>query len=223
MLAQVKLPGVGLMISDNIYETLFFFLLVTTELIRLPYYIQSVRQHRKHQIILSEADVWDRLFFLSVIIGTWGAAFIKIRAEWFAFADFSILPGLNLLGILLYLSGLTLLIHAHHQLKRNWSPSIEINQEQELITSGAYRVIRHPIYAAVWLMVIAQVLLLNNYILGLTGVLSFFLLYNHRVTKEEQMMAVHFGEDFAVYCETTGRLVPNLWMDPTKHPESETE
>jgi protein-S-isoprenylcysteine O-methyltransferase Ste14 len=211
------------MISDNIFETLFFYLLVTTELIRLPYYVQSIRQHRKHQIIRSEADLWDRLFFLFVIIGTWGATMITIKTPWFSFADFSVQPGVNVLGIFLYLSGLILLVHSHHQLKRNWSPTIEINQQQELVTSGVYRLIRHPIYAAVWLMVIAQLLIINNYILGLTGVLSFFLLYNHRVTREEHMMAAHFGKEFVIYCETTGRLLPGLPLGQAEQASSEPE
>lgn len=209
------------MISDNIFETLFLFLLVTTEIIRLPYYAQSIRQHRKHEIIRSEADLRDRLFFLCVIIGTWGATILKIRTTWFSFADFLVQPAVNALGIFIYLSGLILLVHSHHQLKRNWSPTIEINQQQELVTSGVYRLIRHPIYAAVWLMVIAQVLVVNNYILGLTGILSFCLLYNHRVNKEEQMMAVHFGKEFAIYCETTGRLLPNLPLSKTEQASSE--
>jgi protein-S-isoprenylcysteine O-methyltransferase Ste14 len=211
---------VGRMISDNIFETLLFFLLIATELIRLPYYVQSIRQHRNHQIIHSEADLRDRFFFLFVIIGTWGATILKIRTTWFSFADFSVLPGVNGLGIFIYISGLMLLAHSHRQLKRNWSPIIEINQQQELVTSGAYRLIRHPIYAAVWLMVIAQVLVVNNFILGLTGVLSFFLLYNHRVNKEEQMMAAHFGKEFAIYCETRGRLLPNLPLNQTEQASS---
>ena len=211
------------MISDNIFETLFLFLLVTTEIIRLPYYVQSIRQHRKHEIIRSEADLRDRLFFLCVIIGTWGATILKIRTTWFSFADFAVPPAVNALGIFLYLSGLILLVHSHNQLKRNWSPTIEINQQQELVTSGVYRLIRHPIYAAVWLMVIAQVLVLNNYILGLTGVLSFCLLYNHRVNKEEKMMAVHFGKEFVIYCETTGRLLPNLSLGHAEQARSEPE
>ncbi|HET60359.1 MAG TPA: isoprenylcysteine carboxylmethyltransferase family protein [Chloroflexi bacterium] len=211
------------MISDNIFETLFLFLLVTTELIRLPYYVQSIYQHRKHQIIRSEADLWDRLFFLFVVIGTWGAAMFKIKTSWFSFADFNTLSIVNVLGIFIYLAGLILLVHSHRQLKRNWSPTIEINQQQELVTSGIYRWIRHPIYAAVWLMVIAQVLLINNLILGLTGVLSFSLLYNHRVTREEQMMAAHFGKEFAIYCETTGRLLPDLLSNQAQQARNEPE
>ncbi len=211
------------MISDNIFETLFLFLLITTELIRLPYYVQSIRQHHKHQIIHSETDLWDKFFFLFVIIGTWGATMFKIKTTWFSFADFSTLPIMNVLGFFIYLSGLILLVHSHRQMKRNWSPTIEINQQQELVTSGIYRWIRHPIYAAVWLMVIAQVLLINNFILGLTGVLSFSLLYNHRVLREEQMMAAHFGKEFAIYCATTGRLLPNITLGQAEQASNESE
>lgn len=211
------------MISDNIFETMFLFFLITTELIRLPYYVQSIRQHRKHQIVHSEADLLDRLFFLFVIIGTWGAAMLKIKTSWLAFANFSVPIFVNITGIMLYLAALVLLIHSHKQLKRNWSPSIEINEQQELVTSGVYRFIRHPIYAAVWLMGIAQFFLLNNFFFGLAGVLSFFLLYNHRVTKEEQMMLAHFGKEFTLYCETTGRLMPNPPFEPANQVKRETE
>jgi protein-S-isoprenylcysteine O-methyltransferase Ste14 len=90
------------------------------------------------------------------------------------------------------------------------SPTMEIQQSHSLITCGVYRYIRHPIYAAMWLWGIAQALLLQNFIAGLAGLVSFLPLYLFRVGREEQMMSSHFGEAYQTYMNRTGRIIPRI-------------
>lgn len=80
-----------------------------------------------------------------------------------------------------------------------------------LVTQGIYRHMRHPIYAAQWLWGIAQPLLLQNWIAGLAGLVSFLPVYLYRVPREEQMMLEHFGEEYRSYMGRTGRIIPRLW------------
>jgi protein-S-isoprenylcysteine O-methyltransferase Ste14 len=51
-------------------------------------------------------------------------------------------------------------------------------------------------------------LLLNNYIAGLSGLISFGILYIFRVKKEEQMMLSEFGEQYRKYMQRTKRIIP---------------
>jgi protein-S-isoprenylcysteine O-methyltransferase Ste14 len=107
-------------------------------------------------------------------------------------------------------ASLWLLWRSHADLGRNWSPTLQIVQEQRLITEGVYGRIRHPIYAAIWLWGIAQALLPHNWIAGLAGLALFLPVYLYRMPREEQIMAEHFGEAYHAYASRTGRVLPRI-------------
>ena len=88
--------------------------------------------------------------------------------------------------------------------------SLEIREEHSLVTQGVYRYTRHPMYAAHWLWGIAQALLLQNWIGGLSMLAAFIPLYLYRVPREEQMMLEHFGDEYRSYMDRAGGVVPRL-------------
>lgn len=99
---------------------------------------------------------------------------------------------------------------SHHDLGANWSPTLEIATEHELITAGVYRSIRHPMYTSQLLNGIAQALLLPNAVAGLGGLAVFALLAAVRVPQEEQMMRDEFGVAYRLYMAQSGRFFPPL-------------
>ena len=58
-------------------------------------------------------------------------------------------------------------------LGRNWSATLEIQKGHNIVDAGVYKYIRYPIYSAIWLWVVIEALLLNNYIAGLSGLIRF--------------------------------------------------
>jgi hypothetical protein len=64
---------------------------------------------------------------------------------------------------------------------------------------------------ALWLWTLAQLLLLQNWITGLSGLICFLPLYLYRVPREEQMMIDTFGEEYLDYMSKTPRLLPRIW------------
>jgi protein-S-isoprenylcysteine O-methyltransferase Ste14 len=99
---------------------------------------------------------------------------------------------------------------SHRDLGTNWSPTLEIREQHTLVTHGIYRRIRHPMYLSIWLLVIAQALILQNYIAGFSGLVPFALLYFLRVPKEERMMREEFGKAYDEYLLVTGRILPKF-------------
>jgi protein-S-isoprenylcysteine O-methyltransferase Ste14 len=99
---------------------------------------------------------------------------------------------------------------SHADLGRNWSPSLQLREEHELVTEGVYRSVRHPMYASMWLWGVAQALLLQNWIAGWASLVLFLPLYLLRVPREERMMLDEFGEAYRAYMNRTGRVVPRL-------------
>ncbi|AUS08952.1 hypothetical protein C1X05_08910 [Laceyella sacchari] len=111
-------------------------------------------------------------------------------------------------GVMVLVVAFWLFWCSHADLGRNWSYTLELRKGHQLITSGVYEYIRHPMYAAIWMWGVAQVLLLHNWIAGWSHLLSFSLLYFLRVPREEQMMLNQFGEEYQSYMNRTGRIIP---------------
>ncbi len=129
---------------------------------------------------------------------------------WLRFADYSLPAWSGWLGMVFLVGSLLVFWRAHHDLRSNWSPSLEIYAEHSLVTEGIYRFIRHPMYASQWLWVIAQALLLQNWLAGPLNLVFFIFFYTLRVRAEEQMMEETFGEPYRAYMRATGRVLPRL-------------
>ena len=78
------------------------------------------------------------------------------------------------------------------------------------MTTGVYRLIRHPMYASFLLWSLGQGLLLPNWMTGLAGMFGFCILYFARVGREEKLMLEAFGDDYREYMMRTKRLVPYI-------------
>ena len=77
---------------------------------------------------------------------------------------------------------------------------LEVRKDHQLITSGVYRRIRHPMYAAIFLWCLAQGLLLPNWLAGWSALVPFSLMYVLRMRREEQMM-----------CDSSATNIANTW------------
>jgi protein-S-isoprenylcysteine O-methyltransferase Ste14 len=116
-----------------------------------------------------------------------------------------------ILGTAVYGAALWLFWRSHKDLGRNWSITLEIREQHRLVANGIYRLIRHPMYAAFWLMAVGQALLLPNWVAGLSGLVGFAVLFFLRIDKEEQMMLRTFGEEYRTYMGRTKRIIPHLY------------
>ena len=127
------------------------------------------------------------------------------------FADYAFAPPLAWLGVLVLAAALALFFHTHRTLGRFWSVTLEIRQSHQLITTGVYRHVRHPMYSAFFLWAIAQALLLPNWIAGPAGLVGFGTLFAFRVRREEHMMLQTFGDAYAAYAARTKRIIPGVF------------
>ena len=127
------------------------------------------------------------------------------------FADYPVVPVLSYLGIAVDLACLWLIQRTHRDLGRNWSVSLDLRERHTLVTTGIYAMVRHPMYAGFWLMALAQVLLLPNWIAGPAGLVGFGILFFGRVRREEEMMIAAFGDEYRSYMRRTARVVPWLY------------
>jgi len=112
------------------------------------------------------------------------------------------------LGLIPLCASLWLFHRSHADLGRNWSISLEIRQHHTLVNTGVYRLIRHPMYTSFFLLGAAQVLLLPNWLAGLSGLIGVAILFVFRVRREERMMLEMIGHEYRAYMAITKRLIP---------------
>jgi protein-S-isoprenylcysteine O-methyltransferase Ste14 len=128
----------------------------------------------------------------------------------FSFADYSIPRWVGVTGAGVLVLGNWVFWKSHKDLGRNWSPTLDIREDHKLVTRGIYQRIRHPMYLSLWLLVIAQAMILPNYVAGFAGLVPFAILHFQRVAREEKMMTEEFGGEYERYLAKTGRLFTKL-------------
>jgi protein-S-isoprenylcysteine O-methyltransferase Ste14 len=177
--------------------------------IRAPH----IKVHQRAPIRSNRNTRMDTSLFLAVGVGGFLVPLLYVFTPVLAFADYPIPLWVGITGVALLVLGDWVFWKSHRDLGRNWSPKLEMREGHRLVTEGIYRRIRHPMYLSIWLLVIAQAMLLPNYVAGFSGLVPFALLYFLRVGKEEKMMGEEFGGEYEQYLRKTGRLVPKLRRD----------
>jgi protein-S-isoprenylcysteine O-methyltransferase Ste14 len=117
---------------------------------------------------------------------------------------------LRLFGVGIAILSLIYFRKIHKELGANWSPTLEIKVQHQLIKTGPYKSIRHPMYTQIWMWAIAQALIVSNIYAGFSGIIAWGIVYFIRVPKEEKMMQEYFGKEYTEYMARTGSVLPKI-------------
>lgn len=167
------------------------------------------RGRRKFERAVVKHERREKFLYYLVSLGLI-PIFIYILTSWIDRFRFSPPPVVRWFGAGLIFVGDSLFIWSHKTLGRNWSPFLEIRKGHILVTDGPYRFIRHPMYAAIFLIGIGVLFLSANWTVALSYLLPTSSLYLIRVSDEEKMMIEKFGAEYREYMRRTGRLIPKL-------------
>lgn len=116
---------------------------------------------------------------------------------------------LQVVGIALTYLGVAFTIWARGALGANWSPDVTLKVEHELVLSGPYAFVRHPLYTGLTIALIGAVLEIGEW----RAILAFAILLATHIIKarqEEKLMAAQFGAQYAEYQKHSGFLIPRL-------------
>src|SRR5688572_11569603 len=114
---------------------------------------------------------------------------------------------LSWICVAIVLGGLCVTLVCWKRMGKSWRMGINPDEKTQLIVSGPYAYIRHPIYAIQSLMLLATMALIPSPLMLAAGVamLTFLQWEAHR---EEKYLAVHHGAGYLDYCQQTGGFVP---------------
>lgn len=112
-------------------------------------------------------------------------------------------------GLLLTFAGLLFAAWARIQLGRNWSATVTVKENHDLVTSGPYRFVRHPIYTGL-LLGLAGLAVARAEWRGVLAVALAFGAFWRKLRIEERWMREQFGAVYEDYARRVSALIPTL-------------
>jgi protein-S-isoprenylcysteine O-methyltransferase Ste14 len=110
-------------------------------------------------------------------------------------------------GTALVALGLSFAVWARAHLAGNWSGTVTLKQDHDLIRSGPYRLARHPIYTGILLAVLGSAIALAEW-RGIVALVLITLAFLRKIDIEEGFMSARFGEAYARYRAEVPALIP---------------
>ena len=106
--------------------------------------------------------------------------------------------------------GLAFTLWARLTLGKNWSARVTLKADHELIQSGPYALVRHPIYTGLFAMALGSTLLIGR-VGALVGYIFFIAGFVLKAGSEEALMMQQFPEQYAAYRRRAKRVVPFIY------------
>jgi len=122
----------------------------------------------------------------------------------------NLLPAISavaVFGLILTIAGMLFCAWARITLGRNWSGTVTIKQDHKLISTGPYRLVRHPIYTGLIVAALGTAIVFLRAECFL-GVVLMTLSFWYKMSIEEQFMLQQFGEEYARYRSRVRALIP---------------
>jgi len=113
-------------------------------------------------------------------------------------------------GALITACGLSFSVWARNHLGSNWSQSVSVKKDHELITSGPYRIVRHPIYTGLLFAITGSAVAFGEW-RGVLAVSMTFAILWYKLKLEEKWMGEQFGEQYKLYSKQVAGLVPFIF------------
>jgi len=148
-------------------------------------------------------------YIVLTFAGFWTMFSGDVPQDWLRIRLFAANPFTEWLGVAITAAGLAFAIWARFYLGSNWSGTVTVKVGHELVRTGPYRWVRHPIYSGM-ILAMAGTALERHQVRGIVAVVLLYFGFKIKSKIEEQTMAATFGSQYAEYTSTTGAIVPRL-------------
>lgn len=116
---------------------------------------------------------------------------------------------LRVAGASILFCGILTYLYSHLLLRRNWSVLASIRRRQQLVTTGLYAYVRHPMYSSMLLIVLGSGLMVSNYLM-ISCIPVIALIYYVRAKEEEKLLIINLP-DYGSYMQRTKMFIPWLF------------
>jgi len=115
------------------------------------------------------------------------------------------------LGIALMISGSLLRRHCFRMLGQSFTGDVRASSDQQVVTRGAYSILRHPSYTAGILLNAGVGIALGSWASALLMTAGSFAVYSYRIAVEERALSATIGEPYREFMSTRKRLIPFVY------------
>jgi len=153
-------------------------------------------------------SVPSRLLHLILIVPAFWLLFE--RASNFGVLDMRFIPlhsGIAWAGFAVTIAGLVFALWARMTIGTNWSGTVTLKQDHELIRSGPYRLVRHPIYTGLLFAAMGTAVAFGV-LRGLLGAFLMFIAFFQKSRVEEQFMVEQFNGEYLAYRNSVKAIIP---------------
>ena len=156
-------------------------------------------------------ETWgQRLAYIAPLFLTWMLLFQSgLRRGWLEARLFPPSALADWTGLALVAAGVALAFWARWHLGTNWSGTVTLKHDHELIRTGPYRAIRHPIYTAILVALAGSMVQLGE-VRGVVGLAVAWLSFYVKARREESFLKQEFGEGFEAHARNTGMFLPHF-------------
>ena len=148
-----------------------------------------------------------RLFGL---VATLTLMLYMINPAWVKWSQMELPDWLRWIGAGISALGIPLFFWMFRCLSKNLTDTVVVREEHNLVTTGIYGWVRHPLYSIAAILVVGFTLLTANWFLALAGIGTVGMLVI-RTNKEEEMLIERYGDVYRSYMQSTGRFLPKLF------------
>lgn len=118
------------------------------------------------------------------------------------------------IGAAIVAAGLAFTVWARVCLGRNWSGTVTVKEDHELVRSGPYRYVRHPIYTGLLLAFVGCAIALDEW-RGLLAIAIMYAALWRKLKLEERWMVEQFGDAYLRFRSEVPALIPNPLHKPS--------
>ncbi len=189
-------------LMKSVFNTVFWAFLVVEGTTACFSLINSVRNAKKSK----KNDCGSLLLIMA------GLFVVVLSNPLLVLAVPSILPDpVFWVGIFLSLFGIAVRVASILTLRRFFTFSVQVGEEQKLVQNGPYRFLRHPAYTGSILTLLGIALSFRSPLAIAVTVIIVAVIYGYRIRVEEREMEENFGDSYRVYERQTWRILPFLW------------
>ncbi len=120
-------------------------------------------------------------------------------------------PNIIYAGFALFIASCLIRWWGFKSIGKFFNPRVAIYQNHQLVITGAYRKIRHPLYLGSLLSFLAIPMVFNSWGALLLMLLTTLPALIYRIKVEEELLSSHFGEAYKTYSQKTKKMIPGIW------------
>lgn len=134
-----------------------------------------------------------------------------IEAVYFRYPESLQWTGVASIALIIIVLGLALRTWSVYELGRFFTWYITVQPDHHVITSGPYRIVRHPGYSGAFFMYVFTLVFIQAWTAALLAPALLLAAFWRRIRYEEEWLKTNLGSEYALYCNEVKALIPFVW------------